>query len=491
MRIEFSDKTQTVKDNFIQSLVLLYLPCESFSIDDNGENRLKVEAFLENQEYHAKIELIVADKKARAELVCKKEDEKKLQVKNLIGKAFLQAAEQVFGYKSPWGIFTGIRPAKIAADYYRDFSCDSAENTKRVLCDEYMFLPQKADICIRTAENEMRLTDCLADKTCSLYVSIPFCPSKCRYCSFVSSTTPRLLSLIPEYLTEMCRELWDISNTIKSLGLTLKTVYVGGGTPAILSPDQIKILTSAINEYFDMSQVEEFTFEAGRPDCISLEKLTAINDGGVTRISINTQTANNDILRAVGRRHTFEDYLNCMNMARECGIKCINTDLIAGLPGEDFDSFFDSINRVIKAGPENITIHAFTLKKSSEYKMQNAAVIDANSRIAREMVDYSAELLMKEGFEPYYMYRQKNTVGNLDNTGYARPGTECLYNVYMMGEYHTVFAAGAGAVTKYVSRDRHRIERSFCPKYPYEYLDKEKYKGFDSDFAYDFYNKLY
>ena len=488
MRIEFTDKTGTVKENFIQSLVLLYLPCESFAVDDCGENKLKITAGFENGDYFANAELTVADKKAEASLKCPKDDSKKLQIKILIGKTFLEAAEKVFGYKSPWGIFTGIRPAKIASDYLRS---NSAEDTKRILCDEYMFLPQKADICIKTAENEMRLTDNLEAKSCSLYISVPFCPSKCRYCSFVSSTTPRLLSLIPEYLKEMCGELSDIAKTVKELGLSLKTIYVGGGTPAILEADQIKLIAECVNSCFDMKDVCEFTFEAGRPDCITKEKLDAIAQSGIDRISINTQTANDDILRSVGRKHTFADYLECMNMAREAGIKCINTDLIAGLPGESTESFFESVNRVMEANPENITVHSFTLKKSSEFKTTNTAEIDANSRAAREMVSYSADRLMGAGYEPYYMYRQKNTVGNLDNTGYAKHGTECLYYIYMMGEYHTVFAAGAGAVTKYVSSDRQRIERSFCPKYPYEYLDKEKYKGFDRKFAFDFYNNLY
>ncbi len=488
MIINFCDKTGTVKENFIQSLVLLYLPCESFSVNDTGENKLDITAGFENGEYFADVLLKVSERCGKAFLKCKKDYSKKLQIKNLIGRAFLQAAEDVFGYKSPFGLFTGIRPAKIAADYLRNFS---AEETKNILCDEYMFLPQKADMCVRTAQNELRLTEKLDEKSCSLYISVPFCPSKCRYCSFVSSTTPRLLSLIPEYVDSVCLELEDIAKTVNELGLNLKTVYVGGGTPAILEAKQIDKLTNCLRINFDMLNVDEFTFEAGRPDCITYEKLEAIKHGGVERISINTQTANNEILASVGRKHTFEDYLECMNMARDVGIKCVNTDLIAGLPGESTESFIESVNRVMEANPENITVHSFTLKKSSEYKTTNTAVIDANSVAAGQMVTYSAERLMSGGYEPYYMYRQKNTVGNLDNTGYAKSGTECLYNVFMMGEYHTVFAAGAGAVSKYVSKDRSRIERSFCPKYPYEYLDKEKYKGFDSRFAYDFYKNLF
>ena len=180
-----------------------------------------------------------------------------------------------------------------------------------------------------------------------------------------------------------------------------------------------------------------------------------------------------------------------MNLARKAGISCINTDLIAGLPGESAESFRDSVRKVCEVEPENVTVHAFTLKRSSEYKTAHMAQVDSSSRAAFEMISFAGKYLSEKGYVPYYMYRQKNTVGNLDNTGFAYPGTECLYNIYMMGEYHTVFAAGAGAVTKYVSHDRERIERTFCVKYPYEYLDQEKYAGFDRAFAEHFYESLY
>lgn len=488
MLIDFVDKTNNVRENFLQSLVLLYLPCETFSKTDSGENKLTVRAYEENGTGFAEVEINIGDRNKKTICSRKFSENKKIQIKNLIGEAFLKAAEEVFGYKSPWGIVTGIRPAKLAADYITKYDEKTA---LKILKNEYFVMPEKAQICVRTAKNELELTNNLEDKTASLYVSIPFCPSKCRYCSFVSSSTPRLLSLIPEYLDKLCKEFNDISETIKELGLKLKTIYIGGGTPAILEPDQIKLLLDSINNSFDTSGVGEYTFEAGRPDCITYEKLAAVKEYGVGRISINTQTANNEILRNVGRKHTFEDYKNCMNTARECGIECINTDLIAGLPGESAESFFDSVNKVIDTGAENITVHSFTLKRSSEYKTANSAIVDANSKVAQRMVEYAQNKLINSKYEPYYMYRQKNTVGNLDNTGFSIKGYECLYNIYMMGEYHTVFAAGAGSVSKFVSHDRARIERIFSQKYPYEYLDVQKYPGFDKKFAIDFYNKLY
>ena len=487
MIISLNDQTGAVNENFLQSLVLLYMPCESFSLSDKSGNTMEVAVSAENGICSAKIKISCCGKSVEFSDTSEF-DGSRLAVKNLVGKVFLAAAEKIFGYKSPWGIVTGIRPAKLAADYLKKYT---PEQTAEILTDKYFVNPKRADICVRTAINEMNLTKDLQDKTCSLYVSIPFCPSKCKYCSFVSSATPRLLSLIPEYLLQLQKDIVLISESVRELGLKLESVYVGGGTPAVLDELQIEKLLNCINESFDITPDTEFTFEAGRPDCITQQKLKAVYNAGVSRISINTQTTNNDILRSVGRKHTYEDYLKCMYLAKDIGIKCINTDLIAGLPGESAESFRKSVQDVIAVSPENITVHSFTLKRSSEYKTTHSASVDSASSDALDMVEYAAESAIKSGYEPYYMYRQKNTVGNLDNTGYAKPGTASLYNVYMMGEYHTVFGAGAGSVTKYVSGNRTRIERVFAPKYPYEYLDKEKYSGFDKDSACEFYSKLY
>ncbi len=490
MIIDLHDNTASIKANYLQSLVLLYLPCESFSLKNAENDDKHFHLTVETNDISLFVDLSLSIGDAREHVLLNEvlsEEPLRLQVKKIVGKAFLMAGNKIFGYTPPWGTVTGIRPAKLAADHLSRMTEDA---TKSLLTGEYFVLPERADLCIRTAQNEKRLVENLADNTCSLYISIPFCPSKCRYCSFVSMATPRLLALIPEYFEALLVEISAIASTIHSLGLKLSTVYVGGGTPAVLSAEQILRLSETLYHLFDMNGVE-YTIEAGRPDCITREKLKAIYDGGASRVSINTQTANNDILAAVGRKHTFEDYVHCMELARQIGIGCINTDLIAGLPGESTESFCESLEKVKALLPENLTVHAFTLKRSSEYKMTNSASVDAASRAALDMITYSSKSIVDAGYEPYYMYRQKNTVGNLENTGFAKPGFACLYNIYMMGEYHTVFAAGAGAVTKYVSRNRQRIERVFCPKYPYEYLDKTKYTGFDAAFAHHFYNNLY
>ncbi len=479
MRIVLKDATGCVSVNYIQSLVLLYLPCETFSeTAENGDGwSLSVSAETDGQYgYTVSVGLVLDGRRTEKTETCLMREHERLSVKNFIGRVCLSALKEAFGYMSPWGILTGIRPAKLAAAYLKS---RTAEETERILAETYAVSPQKAHLCVQTAQKEREMTENLPDGTCSLYISVPFCPTKCRYCSFVSCTTSRLLALIPDYVERLKREISDIADTVNALGLTLKTVYVGGGTPAVLDEKTLSGLLAHISGTFDIASLEEYTFEAGRPDCITEEKLRLLHENGVGRVSINTQTANDEILKAVGRTHTFADYERCMDLAKRVGISCLNTDLIAGLPGETTESFYDSVRRVLTNEPQNVTVHAFTLKRSSEYKTAHSAVVDTASFDAGEMVSYAARVLTEADYAPYYLYRQKNTVGNLENVGYARDGFESRYNIYMMGEYHTVFGAGAGAVTKLVPPDGKKIRRLFAPKYPYEYLDESKYGGFD------------
>ena len=296
--------------------------------------------------------------------------------------------------------------------------------------------------------------------------------------------------MIPSYLERLLEDIKTIAILTRELGLELYSVYVGGGTPSILTAEQIKRLLSCVNENFDMSSCREFTFEAGRPDTVTLEKLATLKSFGVGRISLNTQTANDDVLRVVGRKHTFLDYLEKLNIARNVGFDSINTDLIAGLPTESYESFCESLDKVIGTGVENITVHSLTLKKSSELKTLGEFELLGEGIKVRNMLDYAQRKLKCENYLPYYIYRQKNTVGNLENTGYSKVGKECLYNILMMEEFHTVFSAGAGAVTKLVSPDRKTIERLFEQKYPYEYLSKED-KRLDTEAVRRFYSEYF
>ena len=392
-----------------------------------------------------------------------------------VGRALFAAGKELLGHIPPWGILTGVRPAKVAGALLT--SGRGILKTKKILRDEYMLNPQKASLAVNVANAERKITKKVPENSCSLYISIPFCPTRCAYCSFVSYTTPRLLSMIGEYLDALILDLEETFETIDKLGMNLTTVYIGGGTPTTLSPQQLERLFKVITKYVNVDSLAEFTLEAGRPDTITAEKLAVAKKYGVTRISVNPQTLNDDILRDIGRRHTTEDFYQAYSLAKASGIKDINVDLIAGLPGDDFKNFSETIDSVIDLAPTNITVHTFCVKKASDALRKNSEVYSLSGGDAAKCVSYSQLKTKFAGYKPYYMYRQKNTVGNLDNVGFSIEGHEGLYNIYMMEEIQTIFAVGAGAVTKLVKHKVHKdkdtetiIKRLFKPKYPYEYL---------------------
>ena len=390
-----------------------------------------------------------------------------------VGRAVFAAGKELLGHIPPWGILTGVRPAKIASSILSDGR--GVLKTKRILRDEYFLNPQKAALAVSVATTEAKLLKKIDKNTCSLYVSIPFCPSRCSYCSFVSYTTPRLLSMIDEYLEAMLYELDETFDTINALGLKVNTVYIGGGTPTTLNPEQLRVLLTKINERLDVSSLLEFTLEAGRPDTITKEKLDVAKELGVTRISVNPQTLNDDILKEIGRNHTRDEFFEAYRIAKESGIRDINVDLIAGLPGDDFKSFSETLDGIINLAPTNITVHTFCVKKASDVLRNNSGIYSLTGGDASKSVSYSQLNTKFAGYKPYYMYRQKNTVGNLENVGFSIEGHEGIYNVLMMEEVQTIFAVGAGAVSKLVDyrgpkSNQTRIKRIFNPKYPYEYL---------------------
>jgi oxygen-independent coproporphyrinogen-3 oxidase len=281
--------------------------------------------------------------------------------------------------------------------------------------------------------------------------------------------------MIDDYLEKLYQDIDRVFENIKKLGLRVLTVYVGGGTPTVLNPQQIAALLGRITSHVDPATLAEFTYDAGRPDTVTEEKMKIITSFGVTRVSVNPQTLNDMVLDSIGRHHNTEDFYRAYNIARESGIKYINTDLIAGLPGESFTSFSRSVDEIIKLRPDNITFHTFCVKKAADILKSGNDVYSRTGGDTGKSVDYSQVAAGLAGYVPYYIYRQKNTVGNFENVGYALDGAEGLYNIYMMEEIHSVFAAGAGAVTKLVAKDRSIIKRAAMPKYPYEYLSTETY----------------
>ena len=296
--------------------------------------------------------------------------------------------------------------------------------------------------------------------------------------------------MIDEYLDSLLIDLADTFDTIKKLSLKVTTIYIGGGTPTTLTVKQMKRLLKMISENVDTSTLTEFTIEAGRPDTITEEKLALAKKYGVTRISVNPQTLSDDILKEIGRRHTVKDFYRAYEIAKNSGIKDINVDLIAGLPGDDFRNFSETLDKIIELNPSNITVHTFCVKKASDALRKNSNIYSLAGHDAAKSVSYAQIKTKFAGYKPYYMYRQKNTVRNLENVGFSKEGSEGLYNVYMMEEIQTIFAVGAGAVTKLVAKkpNTNKIQRIFKPKYPYEYLrdntdaKREEYKREILDF---------
>lgn len=404
------------------------------------------------------------------------EDGKEKISKLVCGEAIVAACGELLGYRPSWGMLTGVRPSKVATELLQKGM--SKTRVKRVLTSDYFVIPKKATLATEVALNEQKIIGTPSGKDCSLYIAIPFCPSKCSYCSFVSYTTPKLLDLIPAYLLHLADDLEKTCRKIRELGLNLRTIYIGGGTPTILSADQLRFLLGKIAECVDVSALEEYTLESGRPDTITPEKFAVAKEYGVTRVCVNAQSLCDSVLQGIGRNHNTEDFLRAFEIARESEIPYINTDLIVGLPGDTFKTFSASFDKVLSLRPENITVHTFCVKKAADILHQGTPVYSLRGGDAGKCVDYSQLKAQEEGYLPYYMYRQKNTVGNYENVGFAVAGAEGRYNVYMMEEVHSVFAIGAGAVTKMVDYSplnggKPVIERLFYPKYPYEYLRDE------------------
>lgn len=465
-----------INEYYVQTLCLLFFPGSKFSRSEASDDAPSASVTVSyDGDSGATAEVVLSNgaksvTRSYTEPNNSKWDETAL-LRIACGKAFFAAGKALLGITPQWGILTGVRPAKLALRGL--LSGELKSEVKSRLTKEYLVSPKKASLVTDIASAERKIISKLAPNTCSVYISIPFCPSRCNYCSFVSYTSPRLLSLVDDYLIRLCEDIKTVFARIKSIGLTVSTVYIGGGTPTTLNEKQLGTLLSVINSVTDVNALEEFTLEAGRPDTVNPEKFRIIKEGGVTRVSVNTQTLNNDVLEAIGRKHTAEDFFRAFDMARNSGISYINTDLIAGLPYEGFRSFSETVDQIVALRPDNITVHTLCIKSAAEFARQKEEICNPYSDTTKS-VDYSQLVCKNAGYIPYYIYRQKNTVDNLENVGFALPGTEGRYNIYMMEEVHSIFSVGAGAVTKLVSGSGAKIERIFDYKYPYEYLGDVK-----------------
>lgn len=458
-------------DYEMEKLIRLFLPFEKIEVLHTEETDTKYavcEVKKSGDDIAVRVKLVLQNGQAEFFSVVDKEiiDTQK-EMQHELGRQLFYCFEKITGYRPDWGILTGVRPAKLFLRYCNEYGNEYAE---KFFKNKFLVNEQKLDLCKKAIAGEEGIVKLSRDYSFSLYLSVPFCPSRCSYCSFVSHSIEKARDIIPKYVDLLCKELEITAKIARDLNLRLETVYMGGGTPTILNAEQLNHVLGTVNRCFDMSTVGEFTVEAGRPDTIDTDKLLAIKQNGVTRISINPQTMNDNVLVAIGRRHTAKDTIYAFNLARKIGFYNINMDLIAGLPTDTFGSFKNTLNEILKLDPESVTVHSLSMKRASTLNTMGQHCEIEKGAEASKMVNFAHEVLTHNQILPYYMYRQSKTVGNLENVGYAKRGFEGLYNVYIMDETHTILACGASAVTKLKDNSQKNIKRIFNFKYPYEYI---------------------
>lgn len=476
MRLTLDGK---ISKTYVQTLCMMFFHGEKFpENEENPKGTISVTAIDTELGINAKCTFTYGEKSASSCDFAPFEDGDSYErtSKCAVGRAVYKAGKELTGKDIPWGILTGIRPSKVGLELIK---LHGTEKAQEILEKKYLLSPQKASLTIMVAKNETEIIEKYGQNTCSLYISIPFCPTRCEYCSFISYATKKLFDLIPTYLERLYEDIEQKCDLIKELGLKLVSIYIGGGTPTTLDSEQLEALLARISTYVDTASLDEFTVECGRPDTITKQKLLVLEKYGVKRISVNPQTLNDSVLEKIGRKHTVQDFYNAFDIVKSSSFDVVNTDLIAGLDGDSLESFKATVDSIINLAPNNITIHAFSVKKSARVLENDASIYDLNGDFAQNSVDYAYEALINSGYLPYYMYRQKNTIADLENVGYAKAGTFGIYNVLMMSDTHTVFSAGAGATTKLVKKIDGKIDifRIFAPKYPYEYLqDNQNHK---------------
>lgn len=446
----------------LENLTRLFFPNEKINVFKTFDS---VEQPYIYTEVSDKVKIEVSINNFQKSLVADKTDDNELTSAQLLYKLLCQYS----GYTQPWGVLTGVRPVKLFRRLCEELGEEGARNK---FLNEFYVSPEKLELAEMTEKNEKKILNLSRSESFSLYVGIPFCPSRCSYCSFVMSSVERAKKLIEPYTELLCEEIKTTAQIASDLGLRLETVYFGGGTPTTLNAEQLNKVLKTVRNSFDMSTCREFTVEAGRPDTIDKERLCALKENKVDRISINPQTINDNVLREIGRKHTSEQFFNAFELARKCGFDNINTDLIAGLPTDTLESFVNSLDSIRALSPECVTIHTLCMKRASTLTNIGTTLNREDAETAGKMLEYTQKSLTLDEYIPYYMYRQSRMVGNLENVGWSKKGFESLYNVYVMDETHTILACGSGGVTKLKNNETDYLERIFNFKYPYEYVDR-------------------
>lgn len=407
-----------------------------------------IKIFLRPDEY-----VILDDDEVRRNMLIVNQEN--FQDRNQIKRQIFDLLSNITGEKPEWGILTGIRPVKLCGEKFKETG--SRIQTVEFMKNYYYISHEKAELIMDIYDYQISSVGEVGFNSASLYIGIPFCPTRCVYCSFASNQVSG--SEIAKYLSALIHEIQVIGKLTKEYDIEIESVYIGGGTPTTLTHVQMALLLSEIKNSFDLSGIKEFTVEAGRPDTITFEKLSVIRDAGVGRISINPQTMKDETLSLIGREHSTYEVVKAFDIAKSIGFDSINTDIIAGLPGETIEDFQNTLQKIIAIKPDNITVHSLAVKRASklididkDYHYKKAASV-------MKMLSLSRDILSDEGFLPYYLYRQKHMAGAYENTGYCKSGKEGIYNIRIMDEHQAIIALGAGAISKSYYPSENRLER--------------------------------
>ncbi len=415
----------------------------------------------------ATAKITIDGKTATASRRIKAPDETVRLRRRALQQSFYLAAAQLLPQLPAWGALAGVRPTKITTKHMLEGG--TPKSADKLMKDVYYVTGDRRKLAVDCSISTVKAAKLLQPSDLSLYVGIPFCPTRCTYCSFVSRTIGKKTELLDPYLNALLKELEITGKLLRDSGKHVRTIYIGGGTPTTLSTSQMAYLLDAIRDSFDLSRCIEFTVEGGRPDTLNAEKLRAIYDHGADRMSINPQTMEDHVLQACGRPHTAADVIRAYGAAVDAGFKAINMDLIAGLPQDNFDGFKRSLDSVAVLNPANITVHTLALKKGA-YLFEKREGLSSAEAVAA-MVNYAGETLRSLGYKPYYLYRQKYMSGSFENVGWSRDNLDCLYNIYMMEEVHTILSLGGGGMNK-VNFPDGKLQRFHNPKFPEQYIEK-------------------
>lgn len=467
----------------IQNMAHIFYPEESVAFVDHSVTQsngdIAVNSVLKDEQHQVEAFTEVYDGKVKASAsVARKYDAKHIKdthqyhrlCREAVTLSFYRAAKKIRKANTPWGILMGIRPTKIVHELMADGKSD--REIIDILTNRYAVSDEKKQLVLQVAHHERNILRQLHPNSAGLYIGIPFCPTRCIYCSFVSNAVYRAQQYIQPYLDALIKEIRYTQKIIGHMGWHIPCVYIGGGTPTVLTPLQLEKLLDAVYTQLDRQGIKEFTVEAGRPDTIDTERLKVLKKYNVTRLSINPQTMNRPTLKKIGRLHTPEDIVRSFALARDLGFNNINMDVIVGLPDETVDMYKHTLAEIQKLDPENITVHTMSIKRGSRLNEKKGAYVLSQSHTVREMLSYTQQFMRQNCKSPYYLYRQKNMLGNLENVGYCKPGQESIYNIQIMEEQHTIVGMGCGAVTKMVDTRKNHIDRIFNVKEVSDYIGR-------------------